>query len=97
VPLAPCTDVRGLANLRDALPSHRPQLLALLTERTDRRLHPLPWALPIPLRAHGRYSRTESATWPSVPPCSTGTACAPQTGQRHRTVPVPRLCSRRQP
>jgi hypothetical protein len=35
------------------------QLLALLAERTDRRLHPLPWALPIPVRVHGRYSRAE--------------------------------------
>ena len=24
-----------------------------------RRLHPLPWALPIPVRVHGRYSRAE--------------------------------------
>ena len=24
-----------------------------------RRLHPLPWALPVPLRVHGRYSRAE--------------------------------------
>jgi hypothetical protein len=35
------------------------QLLHLLAERTDRRLHPLPWALPVPLRVHGRYSRAE--------------------------------------
>ena len=35
------------------------QLLELLAERTDRRLHPLPWALPVPLRVHGRYSRAE--------------------------------------
>jgi hypothetical protein len=35
------------------------QLLHLLAERTDRRLHPLPWALPVPLRDHGRYSRAE--------------------------------------
>jgi superfamily II DNA or RNA helicase/HKD family nuclease len=35
------------------------QLLQLLAERTDRRLHPLPWALPVPLRVHGRYSRAE--------------------------------------
>jgi hypothetical protein len=35
------------------------QLLELLAERTDRRLHPLPWALPVPLRVHGRYSRVE--------------------------------------
>ncbi|KEF40789.1 MAG: hypothetical protein ER33_15075 [Cyanobium sp. CACIAM 14] len=34
-------------------------LLDLLAERTDRRLHPLPWALPVPLRVHGRYSRAE--------------------------------------
>jgi hypothetical protein len=37
----------------------RRQLLQLLAERTDRRLHPLPWALPVPLRVHGRYSRAE--------------------------------------
>jgi superfamily II DNA or RNA helicase/HKD family nuclease len=35
------------------------QLLHLLAKRTDRRLHPLPWALPVPLRVHGRYSRAE--------------------------------------
>jgi hypothetical protein len=35
------------------------QLLHLLAERADRRLHPLPWALPVPLRVHGRYSRAE--------------------------------------
>ena len=29
------------------------QLLELLAERADRRLHPLPWALPVPLRVHG--------------------------------------------
>jgi hypothetical protein len=34
-------------------------VLHLLAERTDRRLHPLPWALPIPVRVHGRTSRTE--------------------------------------
>ena len=35
------------------------QLLELLGERADRRLHPLPWALPVPLSVHGRYSRAE--------------------------------------
>ena len=35
------------------------QLLVLLAERCERRLHPLPWALPVPLRVHGRYSRAE--------------------------------------
>jgi hypothetical protein len=35
------------------------QLLQLLAERADRRLHPLPWALPVPLRVHGYYSRAE--------------------------------------
>jgi hypothetical protein len=35
------------------------QLLLLLAERSGRRLHPLPWALPIPVRVHGRYSRAE--------------------------------------
>jgi hypothetical protein len=33
--------------------------LDLLAERTDRRLHPLPWALPVPLRVHGHHSRAE--------------------------------------
>jgi hypothetical protein len=35
------------------------QLLELLAARADHRLHPLPWALPVPLRVHGRYSRAE--------------------------------------
>ena len=35
------------------------QLLDLLAERSGRRLHPLPWALPIPVRVHGSYSRAE--------------------------------------
>jgi hypothetical protein len=35
------------------------QLLELLAERADRRLHPLRWALPVPLRVHGRCSRAE--------------------------------------
>jgi hypothetical protein len=35
------------------------QLLELLAELADRRLHPLPWALPVPLRVHGHYSRAE--------------------------------------
>ena len=35
------------------------QLLELLAERCERRLHPLPWALPVPLRVHGQYSRAE--------------------------------------
>jgi hypothetical protein len=30
------------------------QLLLLLADRADHRLHPLPWALPVPLRVHGR-------------------------------------------
>jgi len=34
-------------------------LLLLLAERADRRLHPLPWALPVPLRVHGHYTRAE--------------------------------------
>jgi superfamily II DNA or RNA helicase len=38
------------------------QILHVLAERTDRRLHPLPWALPVPLRVHGRYSRAEIET-----------------------------------
>jgi hypothetical protein len=35
------------------------QLLLLLADRADRRLHPLAWALPVPLRVHGHYSRAE--------------------------------------
>ncbi len=35
------------------------QLLLLLANRADHRLHPLPWTLPVPLRVHGRYSRAE--------------------------------------
>ena len=39
------------------------QLLLLLAERPlkqpQRRLHPLPWALPVPLRVHGHYTRAE--------------------------------------
>jgi len=35
------------------------QLLELLADRADHRLHPLPWAQPVPLRVHGRYSRAE--------------------------------------
>jgi hypothetical protein len=39
------------------------QLLELLAERPlkqpQRCLHPLPWALPVPLRVHGHYSRAE--------------------------------------
>jgi len=39
------------------------QLLELLAERPlkqpQRRLHPLPWALPVPLHVHGHYTRAE--------------------------------------
>ena len=35
------------------------QLLELLAARADHRLHPLSWPLPVPLRVHGHYSRTE--------------------------------------
>jgi hypothetical protein len=35
------------------------QLLELLAELADRRLHPLPWALPVPLRVYGHYTRAE--------------------------------------
>ena len=35
------------------------QLLLLLADRADHRLHPLPWALPVPLRVHGRTCREE--------------------------------------
>jgi|GEM_PF-1962549 len=57
------------------------QLLELLAERPlkqpQRRLHPLPWALPVPLRVHGRYSRAEiMATLYSTRLCA-GEAPAP--------------------
>jgi hypothetical protein len=35
------------------------QLLELMAERADRRLHPLPWALPVPFCVHGHYTRAE--------------------------------------
>jgi len=35
------------------------QLLELLAERCERRLHPLPWAWPVPLRVHGHCTRVE--------------------------------------
>ena len=39
------------------------RLLLLLAERPlkqpQRRLHPLPWALPVPLRVHGHHTRAE--------------------------------------
>jgi superfamily II DNA or RNA helicase len=35
------------------------QLLKLLADRADHRLHRLPWTLPVSLRVHGRYSRAE--------------------------------------
>ena len=35
------------------------QMLELLAERADRRFHPLPWSLPVPLRVHGHYTRAE--------------------------------------
>ena len=35
------------------------QLVELLAERADRRLHPLPRALPVPLRVRGHDSRAE--------------------------------------
>jgi hypothetical protein len=31
----------------------------MLADRADCRLHPLPWALPVPLRVHGNYTRAE--------------------------------------
>ena len=31
----------------------------MLAERADRRLHLVPWALPVPLRVHGHYTRAE--------------------------------------
>jgi hypothetical protein len=51
----------GLALLwaADAWRAELIQLLQLLAERCERRLHALPWALPVPLRVHGRYSRAE--------------------------------------
>ena len=39
------------------------QLLALLAERTDRRLHPLPWALPVPLRDDAPWIHREGVLW----------------------------------
>ena len=56
------------------------QLLELLAERADRRLHPLPWALPVPvpLRVHGPTaaprSKRPTATQKPVP-----TSCSPMT------------------
>jgi len=35
------------------------QLLELRADRADHRLHPLPWALPVPLRMYGRTYREE--------------------------------------
>jgi hypothetical protein len=39
------------------------QLLDLLAERTDRRLHPLPWALPVPLRDDAPWIHREGVLW----------------------------------
>ena len=56
----------GLAGSRRVLGSSRESTTAglepdFVTGRAERerRLHPLPWALPVPLRVHGRYSRAE--------------------------------------
>jgi len=50
-----------VAQLLGTGPHWRPlaEALDLLAGRCERRLHPLPWTLPVPLRAHGRYSRAE--------------------------------------
>ncbi len=37
------------------------QLLLLLANRADHRLHPLAWTLPVPLRVHGRHR--EGVLW----------------------------------
>jgi hypothetical protein len=39
------------------------QLLTLLAERTDRRLHPLPWALPVPLHDDAPWIHREGVLW----------------------------------
>jgi hypothetical protein len=70
------------------------QLLELLAERPlkqpQRRLHPLPWALPVPLRVHGHYSRAEieaafGVLTPPNPLGSTAKACS-------GTNPAPPTC-----
>ena len=40
-------------------PEQLRQLLELLAAHADHRLHPLPWALPVPLRVHGHYNRAD--------------------------------------
>jgi len=50
-----------------------------LAARADHRLHPLPWAQPVPLRVHGRTCREE---WP---PAATARACS-------GTSPPPPIC-----
>jgi len=52
------------------------RLLLLLAERADRRLHPLPWAQPVPLRVHGQYIRAEiEAAYCFVEACGYGVLC----------------------
>jgi hypothetical protein len=50
-----------VAQLLGTGPHWRPlaEALELLAGRCKRRLHPLPWALPVPLRVHGRTGREE--------------------------------------
>jgi len=55
----PLPEALALLCQADAWREELRQLLELLAERADHRLHPLPWALPVPLRLHGRYSRAE--------------------------------------
>ncbi len=43
------------------------QLLLLLADRADHRLHPLPWTLPIPLRVHGGHC--EGVLWHQATQC----------------------------
>ena len=56
-----CPLAEALALLWQAAPWREElrQLLLLLAERADHSLHPLPWALPVPLRVHAHYTRAE--------------------------------------
>ena len=52
------------------------QLLLLLAVGADCRLHPLPWAQPVPLRVHGQYIRAEiEAAYCFVEACGYGVLC----------------------
>ena len=52
--LEPLDQALALLWQADAWREELRQLLLLLAERADHRLHSLPWALPVPLRVHGR-------------------------------------------